>query len=144
MKEVNYYTDEFKKSVVKEVLSGHIGKVEAQIHPDLKMSSLPKIPTLHLRKSASSFAVSMKLGRRSPDIISLTSATLRMTSAGLRMTSAGLRMTLVGLRMTLVCLRMTLVGRRMTLADLRMTLTCLRMTLTCLRMTLTCLRLTLT
>ncbi len=32
MKELNQYTDEFKKSVVKEVLSGHISKEEARIH----------------------------------------------------------------------------------------------------------------
>ena len=30
MKEVNYYSDEFKKSIVKEVLSGLIGKDEAR------------------------------------------------------------------------------------------------------------------
>ena len=39
MKKINYYSDEFKKSVVKEVLAGHICKEEARTRYGIKGSS---------------------------------------------------------------------------------------------------------
>ena len=39
MKTFNYYTDEFKKSVVKEVLLGHKSKEEARIYYGIKGNS---------------------------------------------------------------------------------------------------------
>jgi len=39
MEKVNYYSDAFKKSVVKEVLSGHLGKDEARRHYQIKGKS---------------------------------------------------------------------------------------------------------